>query len=47
MNRTEVGFVFLAAPPVPSNGDTGGAAGKSTECVEGHEVMDEDKTSDT
>ena len=39
MNRTEVGFLFLAAPPVHSNGGTGGAAGKSTECVEGHEVM--------
>jgi hypothetical protein len=32
---------------VTSNGDRGGATDKSTECVEGHEVMDEDKTSDT
>ena len=45
-------FFFLdrspsGGTPVPSNGDTGGVSVQSTECVEGHEVMDEDKTSDT
>ena len=45
-------FFFLdrspsGGTPVPRNGDTGGVSVKSTECVEGHEVMDEDKTSDT